>query len=88
MEVFHYAENRQARINWGLMEDAQRWPAEPSFSQPGLIFHGTRDDVVACECSEWFAATHPNVRLRLLNSDHQLSDAVELIWQETREFLF
>ena len=88
MEVFHYAENRQARVSWGLMEDAERWPAEPSFSQPGLIFHGTRDDVVPYEYSEWFAATHPNVRLRLLDSDHQLSDSVEVIWRETREFLF
>ena len=88
MEVFHYAENRPARVGWGLLEDAQRWPDEPSFSQPALIFHGTRDDVVASHCSEQFAARHPNVRLRLLDSDHQLSDSVETIWTETRQFLF
>ena len=88
MEVFHYAENRPARVGWGLMEDAQRWPDQPSFTQPALIFHGTGDDVVPAEYSERFAATHPNVRLRLLPSDHQLSDSVETIWQDTRHFLF
>ena len=87
MDVFHYGENRPARLSWGLIEDAQRWPAEPSFTQPGLIFHGTRDDVVPFEYSERFAAAHPNVRLRLLDSDHQLSDSVEIIWRETRDFL-
>jgi pimeloyl-ACP methyl ester carboxylesterase len=88
MEVFHYAENRPARVSWGLMEDALRWPDEPSFQQPALIFHGTHDDVVAAECSVHFAEQHPNVRLTLLDSDHQLSDSVDVIWQATRTFLF
>jgi pimeloyl-ACP methyl ester carboxylesterase len=88
MEVFHYAENRPARVSWGLMEDALRWPDEPSFRQPALIFHGTHDDVVAAECSVGFAERHPNVRLTLLDSDHQRSDSVEVIWQETCRFLF
>ena len=88
MEVFHYAENRPAKVAWRLMEDAQRWPDEPSFAQPALVFHGTQDDVVPSALSEHFAATKPNVTLRLLNSDHQLSDSVDLIWKETRQFLF
>lgn len=88
MEVFHYAENRPARISWQIMDDARSWPPEPSFSQPALIFHGTGDDVVPPAYSERFAVMHSNVRLRLLASDHQLTDSVELIWKETEQFLF
>lgn len=87
MEVFHYGENRSARVGWALMEDAERWPDEPSFEQPALILHGTKDDVVPAELSVQFAARHPNATLRLLESDHQLTDSVERIWQETRDFL-
>jgi uncharacterized protein len=88
MEVFHYGENRPARISWRLIEDGRKWPQEPDFLQPALIFHGTRDDVVPPAFSERFTSGHSNARLRLLDSDHQLSDSVDTIWNETEEFLF
>lgn len=87
MEVFHYGLGCPARVGWCLMDDAGRFPTDPPFSQPALIFHGRNDDTVPVEISEQFAATHPNVRLRVLDSDHQLTDSVELIWRETRAFL-
>jgi pimeloyl-ACP methyl ester carboxylesterase len=87
LEVFHYGENRQRHIGWGLIEDGRNFPAEPSFSQPALIFHGLQDAVVPHAYSEAFAATHPNVRLRLLSSDHQLTDSTQLIWDEMVDFL-
>jgi pimeloyl-ACP methyl ester carboxylesterase len=87
MDVYHYAEDRPARVGWCLMEDARQFPPEPDFRQPALAFHGRNDDTVPMECSEAFAATHSNVTLRVLDSDHQLTDSVELIWRETQEFL-
>lgn len=87
MEVFHYGEGRARRLNWALMEDARRYPAEPSFTQPALIFHGSADDVVPPEYSVAYAALHPNVILKVLDSDHQLTDAVQTIWAETEAFL-
>jgi hypothetical protein len=42
--------------------------------------------VVPHAYSEAFAAKHPNARLRLLDSDHQLTDSTELIWEEMRAF--
>jgi pimeloyl-ACP methyl ester carboxylesterase len=87
MDVFHYGEGVQRRISWKILDDARSWPDEPSFSQPGLIFHGTRDDVVAAEFSQAYVAKRPNVALRLLDSDHQLTDSVDLIWAETKHFL-
>jgi pimeloyl-ACP methyl ester carboxylesterase len=86
LEVFHYGENRPRFVGWQLIEDGRRFEAEPSFSQPALIFHGTGDTVVPHAYSEAFAAKHPNVRLRLLASDHQLTDSTELIWEDMRAF--
>ena len=87
-EVFHYAYGRPEKIGWQLLEDGLQYPPEPDFRQPALIFHGTGDDVVPASFSEAVAATRPNVKLRLLPSDHQLTDSVELIWKETESFLF
>jgi uncharacterized protein len=87
MEVFHYGEGRPRHLGWELMEDCRRFEAEPSFSQPALIFHGTGDTVVPPAYSEQFAARHSNVRLRLMASDHQLSDVTHLIWAEMAPFL-
>jgi pimeloyl-ACP methyl ester carboxylesterase len=87
LEVFHYGEGRPRQIGWQLIEDAQRYDPEPSFSQPALIFHGTNDTVVSPAYSEAFASRHPNVKLFLLDSDHQLTDATDLIWKEMAAFL-
>lgn len=86
MEVFHYGEDRPAYIGWQLIEDGRRYDAEPSFTQPALIFHGLADTVAPHSYSEAFAARHANVRLRLLASDHQLTDSTGVIWEEMRDF--
>jgi pimeloyl-ACP methyl ester carboxylesterase len=87
MQVYHYADACYRPLGYGLVEDSRNYPGEPSFTQPALIFHGTRDDVVPAECSVAFAARHPNARLRLLDSDHQLTDAADAIWSDARPFL-
>lgn len=88
LEVFHYGEDRPAHVGWNLIEDGLKYDAEPAFRQPALIFHGTNDTVVPPAYSEEFAARHPNVRLRLLASDHQLTDVTQLIWEDVEPFLF
>jgi pimeloyl-ACP methyl ester carboxylesterase len=87
LEVYHYAEHRMASVGWGLVEDARKYEGAPVFSQPALIFHGTDDVVVPPSYSEEFAAKCPNVTLRLLKSDHQLTDATGDIWDDVRQFL-
>jgi pimeloyl-ACP methyl ester carboxylesterase len=86
MEIFHYGEGRPMHIGWGLIEDGRRYDAEPSFSQPALVFHGTGDTVVPHTYSEAFAARHGNVELHLLASDHQLTDSTQVIWDRMVEF--
>jgi uncharacterized protein len=87
MEVYHYAENRNAYIGWELMADALKYDPVPHFLQPAIIFHGTEDTVVPSIYSEQYASNHPNVTLYLLKSDHQLTDATEFMWSEVARFL-
>jgi uncharacterized protein len=79
MDVFHYADNRPRKVGYQLMEDALRYEDYPDFHQPALIFHGAHDDVVPASFSEAFAAGRDNVRLEIMDSDHQLLNVLELI---------
>ena len=87
MEVMHYASGGMTTLGWQLMEDARRYEEEPDVRQPTLIFHGSKDDVVPVEASRQFAEGRANVTLRVVDSDHELMDVVETIWEESREFL-
>lgn len=87
-EFFHYSLGEPRRVWWELMVDGLRHPGAPGFRQPALIFHGLADDVVPAAFSQEFASGRPNVDLRLLPSDHQLTDQVDVMWRETTQFLF
>lgn len=85
-EVFHYAMQAPMRLGWTFLEDAGRYEAEPEVTQPTLILHGRRDDVVPVEASRAFAATRPHVRLVEYDSGHELTDVLEPMWAELRAF--
>ena len=84
---FHYGYKEDRALGYGFVEDAMRYEDEPDFRQPGLILHGSLDDVVPLEASETFARSHPNVRLCVLHSGHELTDVMERMWNETAKFL-
>ena len=86
-EVYHYGEKRTCRLSYRFIEDALRYEDFPDFKQPALIFHGVNDDAVPARVSSEFAATHANARLHLLDSDHELLDVLEIIWQGAEPFL-
>ncbi len=85
--VMNYATGAQDELGWQLMEDARRYEEEPAFLQPALIFHGVHDDVVPVKMSRSFARTHTCVELREMDSDHELMNVIDDIWQGTRDFL-
>lgn len=87
LEVFHYGTGTMRRVHYGLVEDAMRYPPVPEFTQPALIFHGTRDDVVPVENSRNFCATRSNARLVELDSGHELTDVLDRIVTEALPFL-
>jgi pimeloyl-ACP methyl ester carboxylesterase len=85
--VFHYGENRELNLGYQLMEDSAGYEDEPDVRQPTLIFHGTRDTVVPYSVSQVFLERHPIARLCLLDSEHELTNVLEPMWQTTQEFL-
>jgi pimeloyl-ACP methyl ester carboxylesterase len=87
IDMMHYATGKNEPVGFGLIEDGLRYPAEPTFLQPALIFHGIEDDVVPVEFSRSFAASNPNAHLTELHSGHELTDVMEEIWQSSRAFL-
>ena len=88
LKVFHYSEGREVELGYQLVEDAEQYEAYPEVEQPVLIFHGRHDTVVPPEFSVTFAERHPNARLHLLDSDHELTNVLDTMWIETEEFLF
>jgi pimeloyl-ACP methyl ester carboxylesterase len=87
MQVYHYGENRQRQLAYQLIDDGAGYEDYPDFRQPALIFHGAGDDVVPPRYSERFVATHPNARLEILDSGHQLLDVLDEMAPKIVEFL-
>ena len=84
---FHYAYIEDRPLGYQFVADAVEYEDEPDFSQPVLILHGARDEVVPVEVSEQFAAGHPNAILKVVPSGHELTDVLERLWTETAMFL-
>jgi uncharacterized protein len=87
LEVFHYGAKTQRRVHYGLLEDAANFPGFPDFRQDALIFHGVKDSVVPVALSREFVASHPNARLRVMDSDHELLDVLDVVTTEAVPFL-
>ena len=84
---FHYGFKEERGLGYAMVEDALKYEDEPAFRQPALVLHGRKDEVVPAALSKAFAEGHPNVRLRLLDSGHELTDVLEELWAETAGFL-
>jgi len=74
-------------VGYGLIEDGEQYEDYPEVRDPTLVYHGVRDEVVPAAWSEEFAAGRGNVKLRLVDSDHQLLDALDEIWEGVAEDL-
>ena len=82
IEVYHYGYKEQRRVHYGLYEDMLNYDSfNVALDLPILIYHGTRDESVDYRQSVRFAESRPNVQLHLLDSDHELLDQVEVIWE-------
>lgn len=86
-QVFHHARQQMEWIGYGIVEDARRYDPAPQFHAPGLILHGTRDDVVPVEHSLRYAAAATNIGLRQFESGHELTEVLPELWDSARVFL-
>ncbi len=88
VEVFHYAQNRPDRLDYGFYEDAARYhPASRQLSLPMLIFQGRQDESVSPHIVERFAHQQSAATLHMLDDAHQLKNSLDFIWTETVRFL-
>lgn len=87
LTVFHYADGKPREVGFELYEDAARYDAFVVTPRiPTLIFQGRQDASVNPVMVEQWAKARPDVVLRMLDDDHQLTTSVDLIWNEAREF--
>lgn len=87
LSVYHYGEKKEARLGYQLVEDAALYEDYPPVAQPCLIFHGKDDDVVPIARSIEFAKGKANVELHVEDSDHELLNVLEPMWQRIRQFV-
>lgn len=87
LPVFHYADQTERNLSFQLMRDAARFPLVPDFNQPALILHGKSDQTVPLANSQAFVRDHPNSVLVQLASDHELTNVLQQIWEETARFI-
>jgi pimeloyl-ACP methyl ester carboxylesterase len=85
--TFHYAHGEERMIGYGLYEDLDRYDPAPPVRIPALAFMGRQDETVAPAAVERWAAQNPDVRLRMLDSGHELTDQLETMWIESAAFL-
>ena len=87
LRVYHYADDAYRDVGFALYEDAAAYDAfDVALTQPVLAFQGERDASVDPRMVERWSADRPNVDLRLLDDDHQLTRSVDLIWKESAAF--
>jgi alpha-beta hydrolase superfamily lysophospholipase len=88
LDVMHYAYGKAMPLRFALYEDAGRYDAlSLPLGVPVLVFQGTRDTVVDPAMVERWARGRENVRVRLLDDDHQLGGSLAVILDETERFL-
>jgi pimeloyl-ACP methyl ester carboxylesterase len=74
LRVQHYASGQPRDVGFALYEDAARYDALTlDLTVPILTFQGRHDASVDPKMVERWAATRPNVTLRMLDDDHQLT---------------
>lgn len=81
-EFYHYATGERRRVHYGLYEDALRHdPLISVVTVPTLVFQGEHDAQVSPAFVQQFAASRPNIDLRMVDDDHQLVRSLETIWE-------
>lgn len=84
--VDHFGSKKQQRLSYALFEDAQKQEPWPKVNTPTLVFHGKNDDVVPQDRVERWCEQN-QARLVLFDSGHELTDVVDTMFEQSRDFL-
>ena len=87
LPIYHHALKTLSPLHYNFVVDACRYPlAQIDRVLPTVIIHGINDDVIPISASRNFSADRPWVKLLEWESDHQLTNVSDPIWQEIRDF--
>jgi uncharacterized protein len=87
LPIYHHAIKNLSSLHYDFLTDARKYPlSEIDRVLPTLIIHGTNDDVIPVSASHTFAKDRPWVELLEWDSDHQLTNVNDRIWQEVCRF--
>jgi uncharacterized protein len=83
LPIYHYANQKLLPLHYNFIIDADRYHRfTRSRIVPTLILHGIHDAVIPIAASRNFADRYPWVELVELDSDHNLTNVSDLIWQK------
>ena len=87
LSIYHHALKNLSPLHYNFVVDARRYPlAQIDRVLPTLIIHGISDDVIPISASRDFAQDRCWVKLLEWESDHQLTNVSDRIWQEICDF--
>lgn len=86
--LWHDAFQAELPLHYDYHLDRLRFNPPPPPPVETVIIHGFNDEVVSIDGSRRYAAAYPErVRLVEVDSDHRLSDQLDLMWREVRSAL-
>ncbi|WP_373539232.1 YqiA/YcfP family alpha/beta fold hydrolase [Chamaesiphon sp.] len=89
LPIYHHALKNLSPLHYNFVVDAHRYPlTQIDRVLPTVIIHGVNDDVIPISASRNFSGSRPWVRLLEWESDHQLTNVSERIWQEICDFCY
>ncbi len=84
---FNYAHGGELPVHYGLVEDVYQYDSYGvTIDIPILIYHGLNDASVDVNQSVGFAESRQNVRLEVLDSDHEMLDKKDEILRGILDF--
>ncbi len=87
LSIYHHALKDVSPLHYDFLLDARKYSLSALDRQlRTLIIHGINDDVIPISASRDFGRARPWVELLEWESDHQLTDKTDCIWQEVRRF--
>jgi pimeloyl-ACP methyl ester carboxylesterase len=89
LSVYHYGAAKLLPLSYQFLVDANLYD-DSQLIRPieTLILHGKYDEVIPIESSYNYQQQRDKVTLIPLESDHSMTDSLELIWQEIKNFEF
>ena len=88
LPVFHYGDDAMKELGWGFMADARGYDSDAvQLGVPIRVYQGRHDELVSPQSVERWAASRPEVTLRMVDDGHQLLGHVESMWADVQRFL-